>query len=176
MTVLRLILGDQLNRELASLRDINIETDIVLMAEVSAEVTYVKHHKRKIAFFAAMRHFAEALRGDGVFVIYRRLDDADNGGSLETEVKRAISAHKISKLVVTMPGEYRLLEIMKRWHSSLGITVELREDDRFLFTLDRFDRWAYGLRQLRIDYFYRDIRRDQKNLIDGGTDRRQMEF
>ena len=62
MTVLRLILGDQLNRELASLRDINIETDIVLMAEVGAEVTYVKHHKRKIAFlFSAMRHFAEAL-------------------------------------------------------------------------------------------------------------------
>ena len=50
MTVLRLILGDQLNRELASLRDINIETDIVLMAEVGAEVTYVKHHKRKVAF------------------------------------------------------------------------------------------------------------------------------
>ena len=36
MTVLRLILGDQLNRQLASLRDINIETDFVLMAEVDA--------------------------------------------------------------------------------------------------------------------------------------------
>ena len=148
MTVLRLILGDQLNNQLASLRDINIGTDIVLMAEVDAEVTYVKHHKRKIAFlFAAMRHFAEALRGDGVFVIYRRLDHPKNGGSLETEVKRAIAAHKISKLVVTMPGEYRLLEIMKRWQSSLGITVELREDDRFLCALDRFASWANGRRQ-----------------------------
>ena len=59
MTVLRLILGDQLNHQLISLRDINIESDIVLMAEVDAEVTYVKHHKRKIAFlFSAMRHFA----------------------------------------------------------------------------------------------------------------------
>ena len=119
MTVLRLILGDQLNHQIGSLRDINIETDIVLMAEVGAEVTYVKHHKRKIAFlFAAMRHFAEALRGDGTTVIYRRLDDPDNGGSLESEVKRVIAAHKISKLVVTMPGEYRLLEIMKSWQSS----------------------------------------------------------
>ena len=170
MTVLRLILGDQLNRELASLRDINIETDIVLMAEVGAEVTYVKHHKRKIAFlFAAMRHFAEALRGDGVFVIYRRLDDPDNGGSLETEVKRAIAAHKISKLVVTTPGEYRLLEIMKLWQSSLGITVELREDDRFLCALDRFASWADGRRQLRMDFFYRDMRRDHNILMDGGA-------
>ncbi len=169
MTVLRLILGDQLNHQLASLRDINIETDIVLMAEVSAEMTYVKHHKRKIAFlFSAMRHFAEALRSDEIFVIYRRLDDPDNGGSLETEVKRAISAHKISKLVVTMPGEFRLLEIMKRWQSSLGITVELREDDRFLCTLDRFASWADGRRQMRMDFFYRDMRRDHNILMDGG--------
>ena len=168
MTVLRLILGDQLNLQLTGLRDIKIETDIVLMAEVGAEVTYVKHHKRKIAFlFAAMRHFAEALRGNGVFVIYRRLDDPDNGGSLEAEVKRAIDAHKISKLVVTMPGEYRLLEIMKRWQSSLGITVELREDDRFLCKLDRFANWADGRRQLRMDFFYRDMRRDHNILMDG---------
>ena len=131
MKVLRLILGDQLNQKLASLRDINIDKDIVLMAEVDAEVTYVKHHKRKIAFlFAAMRHFAEALRADGVFVVYRRLDDPDNGGSLEIEVKRAIAAHKISKLVVTMPGEYRLLKIMKRWQSSLGMMYR---------SLDRMD-------------------------------------
>ena len=169
MTVLRLILGDQLNHQLASLRDINIETDIVLMAEVGAEVTYVKHHKRKIAFlFAAMRHFAEALRGDGISVIYRRLDDPDNGGSLESEVKRAIAAHKIAKLVVTMPGEYRLMEIIKRWQSSLGIAVELREDDRFLCRLDRFASWADGRRQLRMDFFYRDMRRDHNILMDGG--------
>jgi len=169
MTVLRLILGDQLNHQLASLRDINIETDIVLMAEVGTEVTYVKHHKRKIAFlFAAMRHFAEALRGDGISVIYRRLDDPDNGGSLESEVKRAIAAHKIAKLVVTMPGEYRLMEIMKRWQSSLGIAVELREDDRFLCSLDRFTSWTDGRRQLRMDFFYRDMRRDHNILMDGG--------
>ena len=86
MTVLRLILGDQLNRQLASLRDINIETDIVLMAEVGAEVTYVKHHKRKIAFCLRQCGISPKRLGDGVFVIYRRLDDPENGGSLESEV------------------------------------------------------------------------------------------
>ena len=71
MTVLRLILGDQLNHHIASLRDIHIDTDIVLMAEVVAEVTYVKHHKRKIAFlFAAMRHFADELRQAGTCLLY----------------------------------------------------------------------------------------------------------
>ena len=41
MTILRLVLGDQLNQQIASLRDLNTDDDIVLMAEVGAEVTYV---------------------------------------------------------------------------------------------------------------------------------------
>ena len=136
MTALRLILSDQLNHQIASLRDINIDTDIVLMAEVSAEVTYVKHHKQKIAFlFAAMWHFAEELRRASVKVIYRRPDDPDNGGSLISEIQRIIAFSDISKLVVTMRGEYRLMEIMQSWHSMLGVAVELREDDRFFCSL-----------------------------------------
>ena len=169
MTVLRLILGDQLSHQIASLRDINIDTDIVLMAEVSAEVTYVKHHKRKIAFlFAAMRHFAEELRRGGTKVIYRRLDDQNNGGSLESELKQVMASRKISKLVVTMPGEYRLMETMRSWQSTLDVAVELREDDRFLCSLDKFNKWADGRRQLRMDFFYRDMRRDHNVLMDGG--------
>ena len=169
MTVLRLILGDQLSHQIASLRDINIDTDIVLMAEVSAEVTYVKHHKRKIAFlFAAMRHFAEELRRAGTNVIYRRLDDQNNGGSLESELKQVIASRKISKLVLTMPGEYRLMETMRSWQSTLDVAVELREDDRFLCSLDKFNKWADGRRQLRMDFFYRDMRRDHNVLMDGG--------
>ena len=169
MTVLRFILGDQLSHQIASLRDINIDTDIVLMAEVSAEVTYVKHHKRKIAFlFAAMRHFAEELRRAGTNVIYRRLNDQNNGGSLESELKQVIASRKISKLVLTMPGEYRLMETMRSWQSTLDVAVELREDDRFLCSLDKFNKWADGRRQLRMDFFYRDMRRDHNVLMDGG--------
>ena len=169
MNVLRLILGDQLSHQIASLRDINIDTDIVLMAEVAAEVTYVKHHKRKIAFlFAAMRHFAEELRRVGTTVIYRRLNDPDNCGCLESELLRVIESRQISKLVVTMPGEYRLMEIMKSWQSRFEFAVELREDDRFLCSLDRFTTWADGRRQLRMDFFYREMRRDHNILMDGG--------
>ena len=169
MTVLRFILGDQLSHQIASLRDINIDTDIVLMAEVSAEVTYVKHHKRKIAFlFAAMRHFAEELRCAGIKVIYHRLDDQNNGGSLESALKQVIASRKISKLVVTMPGEYRLMETMRIWQSTLDVAVELREDDRFLCSLNKFNKWADGRRQLRMDFFYRDMRRDHNVLMDGG--------
>ena len=87
MKTLRLILGDQLSLNLPTLRDIDPVNDTVLMAEVKTVVTYVKHHKRKIAFlFSAMRHFAKSLKDDGLKVSYRRLDDPENAGSLAGEV------------------------------------------------------------------------------------------
>ena len=74
MTRLRLVLGDQLTRNVAALRDCS-DGDVVLMAEVAAETTYVRHHKQKIAFvLSAMRHFAEELRAEGISVDYIKLD------------------------------------------------------------------------------------------------------
>jgi len=69
MSALRFILGDQLSRSIPALRGIDRHRDHVLMVEVAEETTYVPHHKQKIAFvLSAMRHFAEALRADGIAV------------------------------------------------------------------------------------------------------------
>ena len=85
---LRLILGDQLSRNIASLVGVDAQNDIILMCEVRSEATYVRHHKKKIAFiFSAMRHFAEALRAEGWSVDYVTLDDPDNSGDLGGEVR-----------------------------------------------------------------------------------------
>lgn len=54
------ILGDQVSQNISSLRQANKSRDVVFMAEVMAEATYVRHHKKKFALvFSAMRHFAE---------------------------------------------------------------------------------------------------------------------
>ena len=45
---LRLILGDQLTATLPVITDAVKTRDILLMAEVKEEATYVKHHKKKI--------------------------------------------------------------------------------------------------------------------------------
>ena len=71
---IRLVLGDQLSRSLSGLAGLDKKLDVVLMAEVIEEVTYVRHHKRKVAFlFSAMRHFADELREEGITVDYIRL-------------------------------------------------------------------------------------------------------
>ena len=92
---LRLILGDQLSPGISSLSDLDRDNDVVVMAELWDEATYVKHHKKKIAFlFSAMRHFADELRGDGVTVDYRRLGGTDEPSSFTQAVAAAIERHR----------------------------------------------------------------------------------
>ncbi len=168
MTVLRLVLGDQLTRSLASLRDLDPARDVVLMAEVDDEATYVRHHKQKIVLvLAAMRHFAAALRAEGIRVDYVRLDDPGNGGSLAAELRRAVERHRPERVVLTEPGEWRLLERMRDWREELSVPVEIRDDDRFLCSRADFARWAEGRRGLRMEFSYRDMRRRTGLLMEG---------
>src|SRR4051812_5006779 len=96
MTLLIPVLGDQLTHDLASLKDIDKATAVVLLMEVADETVYVRHHKQKIALiFSAMRHFAEELRADGWAVDYVCLDDLGNSGSFTGEVARAIERHGV---------------------------------------------------------------------------------
>ncbi|RZJ79781.1 MAG: cryptochrome/photolyase family protein, partial [Brevundimonas sp.] len=72
---LRLVLGDQLSTTLSALDGLDAAHDVVLLAEVRDEATYVRHHKQKIALiFAAMRSFAAELQARGVTVRYVRID------------------------------------------------------------------------------------------------------
>lgn len=168
MAALRLILGDQLNEQISSLSDCDKQNDVVLIAEVREEATYVKHHKKKIVLlFSAMRHFASQLRDANFNVAYRYYDDEDNQGSLLNEVKLALQRHNLQHVVVTFPGEYRLLKSMQQWEQVLGVSVEIRPDDRFISTPEQFSEWADGRKQWRMEYFYRDMRRQTGLLMEG---------
>ena len=166
---IRLVLGDQLSRSLSGLAGLDKERDVVLMAEVIEEVTYVRHHKRKVAFlFSAMRHFADELREEGITVDYVRLDDEANSGSFSGEVARAVTRHGAERLVLTEPGEHRVLAAMRGWEDELGIDVEIRNDDRFMCPPGMFESWAEGRKQLRMEFFYREMRRHHDVLMEGG--------
>ncbi len=166
MTTLRLILSDQLSHSLSSLEDAK-DNDIILMCEVIEEATYVKYHPKKIALiFASMRHFADELRQQGKNVRYVVLDDPQNSGTLEGEVKRAIDENKVQNIVVTEPGEYRILQKFSSWEQGLGLSMEIRPDNRFLCQLDELKKWAKEKKQLRMEYFYREMRKRYNILIE----------
>jgi deoxyribodipyrimidine photolyase-related protein len=166
---LRLVLGDQLSRGLSALADVEPERDVVLLVEVAEEATYVRHHKKKIAFlFSAMRHFAAELEAEGVRVDYVRLDDPDNAGSFTGELERAVARHGPERVVATEPGEWRVLRAMRGWERRLGLPVEIRADGRFFASLQDFADWAEGRKSLRMEFFYREMRRRTGFLMDAG--------
>ncbi len=168
MSALILVLGDQLSPHISSLAGADRATSTILMCEVAAEAGYVKHHKRKIAFlFSAMRHFADELRRDGWTVDYVRLDDPDNGGSFTAEVARAIARHGAASITVTEPGEWRVLGDMQTWEELFGLPVAIKPDTRFIASHGEFEAWAEGRKSLRMEYFYRDMRRKTNLLMDG---------
>jgi deoxyribodipyrimidine photolyase-related protein len=169
VTTLRFILGDQLTRDISALDGLDPARDIVLMAEVAEETTYVPHHRQKIAFIlSAMRHFAEELRREGIRVDYVTLDDPQNTGSFGGELRRAIGRHKPQAIVMTEPGEWRVLEMMYGWQNALKLPLTIRDDTRFICSRARFQEWAEGRKSYRMEFFYREMRRENELLVEDG--------
>ncbi|MDF1827705.1 MAG: cryptochrome/photolyase family protein [Legionellaceae bacterium] len=168
MSILRVILGDQLSLDMSSLKTCDAANDTILMCEVWDEATYVKHHKKKIAFiFSAMRHFALLLRAQKFTVEYIKLDDDQNTGSFTGEVRRALARKQYTRIVVAHPGEYRVLSEIQQWQALFGVPVQIEEDNRFLSTMEDFSAWAKQRKQLRMEYFYREMRKKHQILMDG---------
>ncbi|WP_323763605.1 cryptochrome/photolyase family protein [Marinovum sp.] len=164
MSRLVLVLGDQLSPEIAALKVADKDRDIVVMAEVTDETGYVPHHPKKIALvLAAMRKFAARLRDDGWQVRYSELDDSENAGSIVGELLRRSEETGASEVLATEPGEWRLITALQE----APIPVSLLEDDRFLASHKAFESWAEGRKSLRMEYFYREMRRKTGYLMDG---------
>ena len=147
MSVLRLVLGDQLSHDLSALDGLDAATDVVLMMEVGDETTYVPHHKQKIVLvLSAMRHFAAELTGRGVRVDYVRLDAEDNTGAFTTELERAVARLAPERIVLTEPSEWRVQEMVQRWPERFDVPVDVRAETRFFASRSRFAAWARGRR------------------------------
>jgi len=168
LAVLRVILGDQLSPTLSCLHDTDKDRDTVLLCEVQQEATYVKHHKKKLVFiFSAMRHFAQELRDAGYRVIYHKLDDATAFSQFSDAVIGATQGASFDEIVVTEPSEYRVLEEIKLWPDLLNVPVDIRPDTRFLANHSDFETWSAGRKSLRMEYFYREMRKRYMILMDG---------
>lgn len=163
-----MVLGDQLSDPLSALDGIDPARDVVLMAEVRGECTYVRHHKKKLVLvLSGMRHFAERLRQRGIRVDYIELENPANTHTLSGEMLRAVERHRPERVVATLAGEFRLTEDMSGWQQASGIPTELLDDTRYLCGLRQFRHWADGRKSLRMEFFYREMRRRHVILMDG---------
>jgi deoxyribodipyrimidine photolyase-related protein len=162
-----LVLGDQLNADASALDGFDPQRDALWMAEVAEESEHVWSTKARIAvFLAAMRHFRDARREDGWRIEYSELDGAENSGTLAGELTRAVTRLKPEKLIVTRPGEWRVRAALAAAVQKLGVALEEREDRHFLCRLEEFSEHAAGRKQLRMEFFYREMRRKHGVLLD----------
>ena len=158
------ILGDQLNRDASAWHGFDPAQDRVWMCEARDESTHVISAKQRIAvFLAAMRHFAQALRAEGVPLDYREMAAV----TLAQALAETLAAVAVQRIVLTQPGEWRVLQALRAAADAAGVPLDVRDDDHFLCSDTEFAAHARGRKQLRMEYFYREMRKRHHVLMDG---------
>jgi deoxyribodipyrimidine photolyase-related protein len=161
------VLGDQLDPRSRAFDGFDARLDRVWMAEVLAESTHVPSHKARTALFlAAMRHFRDELRARGITVEYRELGQhaaGTLGEALAVDLRRL----QPERVVMVPAGEYRVGAEIGAAVADAGLALELAPDDHFFIAPEAFAGWAHGRKELRLEYFYRWMRRRTGILMDG---------
>ena len=161
------VLGDQLDEQSSALADFDPAQDMVWMAEVAEESTHVWSAKQRIAvFLSAMRHFSEHLKANGIPLHYLALDDANNPGTLGAALQHAIAHWQPQKLLLTAPGDWRVLQALRQVARDAGVPLNLRDDTHFFSTVREFAAYAEGRKQLRLEYWYRALRVQHQILLE----------
>ena len=163
-----IILGDQLNLDNPALEDFDASQDQVLMVEAKAEATHVWSHKARIVLFlSAMRHFSERLINEQITPIYLKLDEHDFASLKETWA-HYIQLLTPEKVVVCEPGEYRIEQDLITLCKLTNTRLVIRDDTHFMCSKADFKHWAAGGKQLRMEFFYRMMRKKYNVLMQDG--------
>ena len=172
LKTLVLVLGDQLDLSAAAFDGFDPEQDAVWMAEAQEESTHVWSSKQRIALFlSAMRHFAQALREAGRPLHYRPMEDAGAAGnehSLAAKLQSDLARLQPQQVVMTAPGDWRVLQQLKGVVEAAGLTLTLCDDRHFFTTVRDFATHAKGRKSLRLEYFYRELRQRHGVLMQDG--------
>jgi deoxyribodipyrimidine photolyase-related protein len=159
-----LILGDQLDLQSSVLRDFDRKTDEIIMVESSNEAQYVWTHKAKIALFlSAMRHFAQKLRELKYPLIYIQ----ESSLPMIDVLRQEMLSKKVTHLVCIEPGEWRIRQSIEALALELKVDLQIREDEHFYCTPQEFKDWVADKKEIRLEYFYRLMRKRHNILLDG---------
>ena len=165
---LSIIFYDPLSLEISSLDKINKKTDYILICENNYDFTDIKHHKKKIALIiSSMRHFKEQLEKNNFNVIYKKIEDKNNTHSYTKEIKLISKKYKIKSINITKPSNYNFYKKCLSWSKIFNLPVNITLDNRFLVSEDEFNEWSANKKELRMEFFYRDLRKKFKILMNG---------
>jgi deoxyribodipyrimidine photolyase-related protein len=170
MRNLILVLGDQLSLDNPALAGIDCTQDCVVMIEAAEEATQVWSHQARITLFlSAMRHFAERLREQQMPLSYIALQpDTTDSSGFGAHLRALIAEHQPARIIVCEPGEHRVQELIAAACHDAAVPLQVRPDAHFLCDRREFADWAKGRRELRMEFFYREMRRRHDVLMENG--------
>ncbi|MEY3952725.1 MAG: hypothetical protein RL320_1527 [Pseudomonadota bacterium] len=177
---LGLVLGDQLGHRPAVLPAGSDDLPL-LMIEAPGESTHVPSHlSRTVLFLSAMRHAASSWQSQGLSVDYIRLQDPLYQASPRFGDRLAVwlGSHPTEELWCVETGDLRLTREIEQACQACGVRLQWREDPHFLMSRADFAAWAHGRKQLRMEHFYRFMRRRHSILLgpDGEPEGGQWNF
>ena len=151
-----LVLGDQLNRRIASLADREPGDTQVLMVESDELLQRGRYHRQRLHLvMAGMRKFAAQLEVAGLAVDYRQAP------SLRAGIEAHRAERRPAQITAMEPMSWRGQQALQRWG------VELVRSNQFLCHYDQFAKWADGRKRLVMEDFYREQRQRLGYLMDG---------
>lgn len=168
MRTMRIVLHDQISMHISSLEGCDKALDTIVLVESDTIFTEVKHHKKKIVYWlSCMRHFANVLKNQGFNVQYVALNDPGAHLSLIKQLQQALFRIDPEHVIVTEPSDYSVHQTITAWCGRQAVPTTILDDDRFLCSKDDFKSWVGGKTQLRMEYFYRTMRKKHDVLMDG---------
>lgn len=161
------ILGDQLDRDRFLPSDFDPATDSFWMAEAVEESTHVLSNKHRIVqFLSAMRHFQEYINQRELPIIYHKLDRENQPSSLGEILRLDIDQLQIKAVSIVKPGDYRMESSLRKVCQETVTELDVRQDEHFLSSIEEFQEFAEGRKELRLEHFYRYMRKKHFILMD----------
>ncbi|MEJ8566085.1 cryptochrome/photolyase family protein [Elongatibacter sediminis] len=165
-STLRLLLGDQLDRHHPWFESAD-DNVLYVLAELRQEATYVRHHIQKIAaFFAAMHCFAEALKSCGHRVVLLDLDETADFDDLPALLDHLLEVTGADRFEYQRPDEHRLLTQLEAYRGRIDQPSSCCRSHHFLLPFDAIRDSFPADRQLRMETFYRRMRKRHGILVD----------
>jgi deoxyribodipyrimidine photolyase-related protein len=163
---LYIVLGDQLSLSYQFYENFDKSADRIWMAEAESESTSVWSHKSRIVLFlAAMRHFKKRLTEKKIPVIYHQLDQHEYA-DLQSVLQTDIIKYQPKNVVMIEAGDFSLQQKIIQATKSTGTPLTVLADTHFISDSQSFDNWAKGKKQLRMEYFYRYMRKNHNILME----------
>lgn len=164
MSNLIIIFTDQLSENISALDNLNIKNDVILLCEAKEEFSFVKHHKKKLLFMiSSMRNFANELLEKNLPVKYFTLQEGFN--KVDDCLEKITREQNFNKIIITKPSDWRLWQKVINWQDKYK-NIEVRENNHFLSNEQFFADWAHNKKELRMEYFYREMRKKYNILME----------